>query len=128
MLPTNGMMVLFPNEIYRTLMEAAGHGRFILQFEQSVQDLCMKQNILFYDFSDMAWLDASDAETLDGFHASEPTYGRIVLRFENDSVIAPYNHKEPLINCIFHPEHLINLFSYSALTLPNAPASIHAIG
>lgn len=32
--------------------------------------------------------DTSDEEALDGFHASEPTYGRIVLQVESDSVIA----------------------------------------
>lgn len=90
----------FPNEIYQRFMDSEGHGRFILQFEQSVQELCMKQNVPFYDFSDMAWLDAPDEEALDGFHASERTYGRIVLQFESDSVIAPYIDKEFVEKCM----------------------------
>lgn len=76
MFPTNGMMVLFPNEIYRTFMESEGHGRFILQFEQSVQDLCMKQNIPFYDFSDMAWLTLQTKRPwMDFMPANQPMEG-----------------------------------------------------
>ena len=48
----------------------------------------------------MAWLDAPDEEALDGFHASERTYGRIVLQFESDSVIAPYIDKEFVEKCM----------------------------
>lgn len=95
----------FPNEIYQALMESKGHRDFILQFEGSVRDLCAEQNVPFYDFSNMAWLGASDEEAYDGFHASERTYGRIVLQFESDPVIAPYINKDFIEQCMVNSDH-----------------------
>lgn len=95
----------FPNEIYQALMESKGHRDFILQFEGSVRDLCAEQNVPFYDFSNMAWLGASDEEAYDGYHASERAYGRIVLQFESDPVIAPYINKDFIEQCMVNSDH-----------------------
>lgn len=99
----------FPNEIYQALMESKGHRDFILQFEGSVRDLCAEQNVPFYDFSNMAWLGASDEEAYDGYHASERAYGRIVLQFESDPVIAPYINKAFIERCMEQSRHPLQL-------------------
>ncbi|WP_313993969.1 SGNH/GDSL hydrolase family protein [uncultured Selenomonas sp.] len=95
----------FPNEIYQAFMESKGHRDFTLQFEHCVRDLCVAQNVPFYDFTNMAWLNAPDEEALDGFHASERTYGRIVLQFESDPVIAPYINKDFIEACMVNSNH-----------------------
>lgn len=104
---THVLVVLppFPNEIYQTLMASEGHRDFTLQFERGVRDLCAEQNVPFYDFTNMAWLGAPDEEALDGFHASERTYGRIVLQFESDPVIAPYINKDFIEQCMVNSDH-----------------------
>lgn len=95
----------FPNEIYQAFMASEGHRDFMLQFERGVRDLCAEQNVPFYDFTNMAWLGAPDEEALDGFHASERTYGRIVLQFESDPVIAPYINKDFIEKCMENSNH-----------------------
>ena len=104
---THVLVVLppFPNEIYQTLMASEGHRAFILQFEDAVRSLCVVQDVPFYDFTNMAWLGASDEEAFDGFHASERTYGRITLQFEIDPVIAPYINKDFIEACMVNSNH-----------------------
>ena len=86
-------------------LASEGHRAFILQFEDAVRSLCVVQDVPFYDFTNMAWLGASDEEAFDGFHASERTYGRITLQFESDPVIAPYINKDFIEACMVNSNH-----------------------
>jgi hypothetical protein len=99
----------FPNEIYQTLMESEGHRGFILDFEKTVHDLCSVRDIPFYDFTNMAWLNASDEEALDGFHASERTYGRITLQMKSDPVIRPYVDEKFIEACMVSSDNLFQI-------------------
>ena len=95
----------FPDQIYQRLMASDRHGAFMRQFEDAVKDLCAAQNISFFNFSNMAWLGASDAEAIDGFHGSERTYGRIVLQFQKDDVLAPYINATYIEDCLRESNH-----------------------
>lgn len=90
----------FPDQIYQRLMASDRHGAFMRQFEDAVKDLCAAQNISFFNFSNMAWLGASDAEAIDGFHGSERTYGRIILNLQKDEVLAPYINATYIEDCL----------------------------
>lgn len=95
----------FPDQVYQTLLASDRHGEFMRQFEDAVKELCAAQNIPFFNFSNMAWLGASDAEAIDGFHGSERTYGRIVLNFQKDDVLAPYINATYIQNCLRESNH-----------------------
>ncbi|BEU86839.1 hypothetical protein TAMA11512_03030 [Selenomonas sp. TAMA-11512] len=99
----------FPDQIYQSLLASAGHSAFMLQFEDAIRNLCEKQNVSFFDFSNMAWLGATDEEAIDGFHASERTYGRIVLRFQEDEKISPYINAEYIEECLYKSEHIFQI-------------------
>lgn len=99
----------FPNEIYQTFMESDGHRDFMLQFEHCVGEICAERDAPFYDFSNMAWLGAPDDEAVDGIHAGEKTYGRIVLQFESDPIIAPYINKAFIEQCMEQSRHPLQL-------------------
>lgn len=99
----------FPNEIYQTFMESDGHRDFMLQFEHCVGEICAERDVPFYDFSNMAWLGAPDDEAVDGIHAGEKTYGRIVLQFESDPMIAPYINKAFIERCMEQSRHPLQL-------------------
>lgn len=84
----------FPDEIYQALMSSEKHNVYIKTYEQEVNNLCNQEKVSFFDFSNMAWVGSSDEEALDGFHGSERTYGRIMLRFVEDKELAPYVNAE----------------------------------
>ena len=95
----------FPNQIYQTLLDSDRHGGFMIQFEDAVKEVCIAQNIPFFNFSNMEWLGASDAEAIDGFHGSERTYGRIVLQFQKDDALVPYINAEYIEDCLRESNH-----------------------
>lgn len=95
----------FPNQIYQTLLASDRHRGFMLQFEDAVKELCAAQNVPFFNLSNMEWLGASDAEAIDGFHGSERTYGRIVLLFQKDDVLAPYINAKYIEECLCESNH-----------------------
>lgn len=84
----------FPEEIYNAMLESDGHRDFMLKFEAAVRELCRQEQTSFYDFSNGAWLNAPDEEFLDGFHGSERTYGKIMLKMAEDPILKPYVNKE----------------------------------
>lgn len=90
----------FPDVVYQAFMQSEGHRGFVRQFEQSVGNLCGEQSVSFFDFSNIAWLGASDEESIDGIHAGERAYGRIVLQFADDEVLAQYINQDYIEACM----------------------------
>lgn len=94
-----------PEEIYNTVLEYDGHRDFLLKFEAAVRDLCKDEDVDFYDFSNGAWLDAPNEEFLDGFHGSERTYGKIMLKMADNPILAPYVNKEYIEKRLEESDH-----------------------
>ena len=103
-----------PNEIYQTLMDSTGHSAFMRQYEQGVREVCEYENVSFLDCSNMAWLGATDEEALDGFHGSERTYGRIVLRLLEDKNCAPYINETYIRQRMEESESPIHIVPYDS--------------
>lgn len=94
----------FPDAVYQSFMQSEGHRSFMIQFEQSVKNLCMEQGVSFFDFSNMAWIGAPDEEAIDGIHPGERTYGRIALQFANDEVLAPHINQKYIEECMHNSD------------------------
>ena len=76
---------------------------FLLDFENSVRYICEEEKITFFDCSNLAWIGASEDETIDGFHGSEVAYGRIMKILTDDEILAQYVNVGYLNNLLDNP-------------------------
>lgn len=74
----------FAHEIYSMMAASDGHKHLLQSFEQSVHQAADDEGVYFFDYSDMAWLGATDDEALDGFHGSERVYARMCLSMSSN--------------------------------------------
>ena len=74
----------FAHEIYSMMATSDGHKHLLQSFEQSVHQAADDEGVYFFDYSDMAWLGATDDEALDGFHGSERVYARMCLSMSSN--------------------------------------------
>lgn len=105
---SNGVHVVvflppFPNEIYTAMCHDEHYSTFLSEFEQSVEDLCIEEEVYFADCSNLAWLGASDNECIDGFHGSETAYARVIYKMLEDEKLSNFVNKNFLEECIAYP-------------------------
>ena len=93
----------FPHEIYASMDTNEHYYQFLHSFEDTMRQECLEADIVFFDFSDMAWLDADDSETIDGFHGSDLAYARIVQKMLVDYVLCQYVDSQRLELMIQNP-------------------------
>lgn len=93
----------FPNEIYSRMYNSNKYKDFLLDFENSVRYICEEEKITFFDCSNLAWIGASEDETIDGFHGSEVAYGRIMKILTDDEILAQYVNVGYLNNLLDNP-------------------------
>lgn len=74
-----GFLPPFAPSVWRAL-QASGHYGYLARIEPALRPSFEAQRFPLFDFSDPAILDATDAEFIDGFHGSERTYARLLLR------------------------------------------------
>lgn len=74
-----GFLPPFAHVIHAEMTASGAHG-FLTELPEAIQPLFAQHRFGFYDFSDLAWLDATDREAIDGFHGSEKAYLRIMIR------------------------------------------------
>lgn len=85
-----GYLPPYAHAIYKTMLDS-GKFDYLPQLDPALRPLFAEQGFAFFDFSDLASVNASDAETLDGFHGSEKAYGRMVLHMaERDATLAQF--------------------------------------
>lgn len=80
----------FPEEVYDLLSNTNKSGILLKEFEYNIKNICKEEQVSFYNFGNMAWLDSSDNEALDGLHGSERTYAKLVLKMRNDKILGSY--------------------------------------
>ena len=85
-----GYLPPYAHSIYKT-MQDSGKFAYLAKIDPSIRPLFAALGYSLFDFSDLASVGASDAETLDGFHGSEKAYARMVLRMaQRDPELARY--------------------------------------
>ncbi len=93
----------FPDEIYNTMYNSEKYHTFIDKFEESIQTLCISENVSYYNCGNLSWIGASDNETIDGFHGSDLAYARIVKKMTDDNYFSEYVDEELLDHLIKNP-------------------------
>jgi lysophospholipase L1-like esterase len=82
-----GFLNPYPHAVWEKLKSTKKH-RYLFQLAATLKPLFANQGYSFSDFSDLADLGAADQENLDGFHASEKAYLRLLIQIlEKDSVL-----------------------------------------
>ncbi len=75
----------FPHKVYEELEKRQGD--FLRKYRTALEGLAKEQNVPFFDFSDLSSTGADDQEVIDGLHASEKAYGRILRIMATDSAL-----------------------------------------
>lgn len=69
----------FSSEVYERLKDKEQGYAYIFKIHRELEPLFHSHHFTFCDFTNLAWLHASDEETIDGFHGSEKAYLRILI-------------------------------------------------
>ena len=84
-----GFMTPYPHKVYQAMMDAGSDYGYLIHLRRDMEPLFKKFGFSFFDFSDLAWIGASDQETFDGHHGSEKAYLRLFLQMaKTDPVLA----------------------------------------
>jgi hypothetical protein len=85
-----GFLPPYAHAVY-SKMQTLSDYRYLSQIAEQVKPAFDQFQFTFADYSDLAWLGASDEEALDGFHGDERAYRRILLRLaEQNERLAQY--------------------------------------
>ncbi len=92
----------FANKVYQRMTDS-GNYKYLDKIYPEVKPIFSKYNYEIYDFSNLQACDSTDNEMLDGFHGSEVTYQRLLIKIlELKSVLNEITDvsklKEDLIN------------------------------
>jgi hypothetical protein len=83
----------YAHEVYAKMKEQDSRYAYMDEVRETLPGLFARFNYVFYDYTDLATLHASDEEVIDGYHASEKAYLRLLLGMaERDSELAQYLH------------------------------------
>jgi hypothetical protein len=83
-----GFLAPFAHKVYQTMIDS-GKYRYMSELGENISRIFKAHQFSFFDFSDLAWVGASDEETFDGYHGSEKAYVRLFLKMtEKDPVLA----------------------------------------
>ena len=74
-----GFLPPYAHAVY-SKMQTLSDYRYLNQIAATIKPAFDQYQFTFADYSDLAWLGASDDEALDGFHGDERAYQRIILR------------------------------------------------
>ena len=74
-----GFLPPYPHAVHRRMTESGEFG-YLAKIASALRPLFAARGFALLDFSDQAALDSPDTEALDGFHASETAYARLLLR------------------------------------------------
>jgi hypothetical protein len=82
-------------------MQQSGKYGYLDKVYPSLQQLFQKYNYPVYDFTDIESYGSSDLETIDGFHGTEVSYLRLLIKMaENDKTLSRYVNLESLQNML----------------------------
>lgn len=94
-------------------MQKSRNYKYTDQIQPSIQPLFDKYNYQLYDFTDPATIGASNDEFLDGFHAGEKAYAKILIEMINrDPAFQKYINVALLENKLHKPDNNFQLFPY----------------
>ena len=74
-----GFLPPYPHAIYAQMASLTAEYAYIGKIARLVEPMFIRYGYTFRDFSDLAWLGGTDAETIDGLHGSEEAYLRIAF-------------------------------------------------
>jgi hypothetical protein len=81
----------YAHQIYEAMMSRPENYGYLRELPDALRAVFARHTYSLHDFSDLAWLRASDRETIDGFHGSEKAYLRLLLRLiEADETLRTY--------------------------------------
>jgi hypothetical protein len=81
----------FAHQVYERMMSMGERYGYLLELESALKPVFAAEGFPLYDFSDLTSVGASDVEMIDGFHASEPAYLRVLLEMRrSDGKLRPY--------------------------------------
>ena len=81
----------FAHEVYARIMNLGDRYGYFRDLRSVLPAMFERYGYALFDFSDLQAVGASDLETIDGFHASERAYLRVLLEMqERDSVLRRY--------------------------------------
>jgi hypothetical protein len=72
-----GFLPPYPHAIYAKMASLTAEYAYMGKIARLVEPVFIRYGYTFRDFSDLAWLGGTDAETIDGLHGSEEAYLRI---------------------------------------------------
>lgn len=85
-----GFLPPYAHVVYQK-MTSMDEYRYLSEIAPALRPLFDAHGFGFYDFSDLSWVGASDAEAFDGTHGSEKAYLRLFIRMaESDAVLRRY--------------------------------------
>ena len=97
-----GFLPPYPHVVYEKMISMPEYG-YLSQLAPRLKPLFQSYGFDFYDFSDMAWLGASDHETLDGLHGSEKAYLRLFIAMaESSPVLKKYSRDLSFLRDTLH--------------------------
>ncbi len=86
----------YAHEVYEELRQTGRH-KYLFNLSSELIPIFKKHDAAFYDYSDLKTIGSSDEEVIDGWHASEKAYLRIIIKLsENDSLLGQYTDIEYL--------------------------------
>jgi hypothetical protein len=78
----------FAHRIYSAMRGRDDDYGYLVELEPALRQVFERSGFRLHDFSDLAWVGASDRETIDGFHGSEKAYLRLLLKMiEHDDAL-----------------------------------------
>jgi hypothetical protein len=94
-----GFLPPYAHLIYEKMTSMPDQYAYLQKLEPTLRPMFEQRGFGFYDFSDLAWTGASDAETIDGFHASEKAYLRLFIQMvESDQRLSEVSAEISYLN------------------------------
>jgi len=75
-----GFLPPYPHKIYKKMQNMKSAYRYVFELKGQLQPIFVEHGFGFFDVSDLRELGASDSEALDGYHASEKAYLRLLIQ------------------------------------------------
>lgn len=92
----------FAHSVVQKMQSKKEKYQYMANLPARLDSIAGPHGIKVFDFTDLASLGAGDSETVDGFHASEKAYLRMLIKIaENDALLSKYcniNHLKDLLS------------------------------
>ena len=72
----------YAHTVYTRMMSMGARYGYLRELRARLTPVFEEYGYPLFDFSDLEWVGATDVETIDGFHASEPAYVRMLLEMQ----------------------------------------------